>query len=169
MELARVPLDDAFGHWLAGFIDGEGCFLIGEFEGRYHPTMVLKLRDDDRVLLDEIVECTGVGYVRDRKAQGNSRPCTAWHVGSQADCVALVDLLDAYPMRSRKARDYAVWRRAVAVWVAGRRGQPERWNRLARLAAELRLARTYVPPSPRPAESIGRPGGARTGQPRIRL
>jgi hypothetical protein len=148
-----VVCDPPTGYWLAGLIDGEGCFRIhsqrcGDY---YAPTFSLKLRDDDAPILHEIVARTGIGRVRlDRSRSGNSRPCAVWRVDSRATTEALAALLDRYPLRTRKARDYAVWRRAIDVRAGMVRGNrwhgPRDWTPLIDLKRELEQAREYALP-----------------------
>lgn len=150
-------MDAAFGHWLAGFIDGEGCFLIGRQGGRsgsgYRPSFQLKIRADDRRILDEIVERTGIGYVRHAAAggqglSGRGNPQLQWRVVGQAERFQLVQLLDRYPLRAKKARDYAIWR--VAVLELQRNphrpgpGKARDWAPFALWMRELRAVRAYV-------------------------
>jgi hypothetical protein len=54
-------VDDPFGHWLAGFMDGEGYFGVHHTGHRYNCRAVLKLRADDYAVLARIREETGVG------------------------------------------------------------------------------------------------------------
>jgi hypothetical protein len=139
-----------YGNWLAGLIDGEGCFRVHKEKGGgyYACHFTLKLRDDDRAMLEEIVVMTGIGHVKaDASRSGNSKPCAVWTVHSKDACARLVTLLDRFPLRSRKARDYEVWRRAVAVWLSMRRGHrwsgPRDWTPLIDLKLELEQAREY--------------------------
>lgn len=140
--------------WLAGLIDGEGCFRIQENKSRIHgPTtyatsFALKLRDDDEPILREIIAHTGIGrFAYDLSRSGKSHPCAVWHVDSQQDCALLVELLDQHPLRTRKARDYAVWREAVVYWLSTPRGNrwhgPRDYAPMAELQAELLSAREY--------------------------
>lgn len=125
-------IDASFGHWLAGFIDGEGCFRIKRgVAGRRHPYYVpeftLKQRDDDASLIASIIERTGIGHLdEDRQRTGNSNPCVRWTVHTMQDTPLLCALLDEYPLRSRKARDYAIWREAVIFKASQPRGN--RWR-----------------------------------------
>ena len=147
-------MDTSFGHWLSGLIDGEGCFRVHKGKrGAYYAThFALKLRDDDTPVLREIWGQTGFGVLKpDRTRSGNSNPCMAWVIQSKADCLRLVELLDKYPLRSRKARDYVLWREAVEVWVSMNRGNrwhgPRDWSPMIRLKEAIEDARSYRPPS----------------------
>lgn len=156
-----VMVDDAFGHWLAGFIDGEGCFTIVRYRkntsDQFGTRFALKLRDDDRVVLEEIYERVGVGSLVPDRHRGVTRPggkpALVWKLQSKATCMALVEILDKYPLRSKKARDYAIWREAVITWNAmpslGRSRQgggthPLDWTRMERFYSALIEVRKYA-------------------------
>src|SRR5690606_31744801 len=55
-----------------------------------------------------------------------TNPMVRWAVGDKAGCVALVELLDKYPLRAKKMIDYWSWRDAVIEWVGRPRGN--RWH-----------------------------------------
>lgn len=133
-------IDPVFASWLSGFIDGEGSFLIPRYnQGRYYaPRFKLNQRDDDLALLEEIREKTGLGTVC-RSASGTGHPQVMWQVNAKADNLALTRMLDDYPLRSRKQRDYEIWREAVLIH--NRFGQTPR---LAALKEELEDVRKYV-------------------------
>jgi hypothetical protein len=144
-------VDRDSGHWLAGLIDGEGCFRVHcEKRGTYYAChFTLKLRDDDTPILERIVTDTGIGHLKvDANRSGNSKPCMVWVVQSRAECLKLVTLLDEYPLRSKKARDYAIWREAVAHWTNGERGNrwhgPRDWSQMIAYKAAIEQARAYV-------------------------
>lgn len=145
--------DDAFGHWLAGFFDGEASFLIqrrtGPYQYAYMTRMQLLLRDDDAPLLVSVRKRTGVGRLYDEKrpAGRKGNPGVKWIVSSKADCAALVLILDRYPLVSKKARDYAIWRRAVELCAPARAVGPNRhdYSEIARLKQELESGRVYRP------------------------
>jgi hypothetical protein len=142
-------IDTEFGHWLAGFIDGEGCFRIHKEKGGgyYACHFTLKLRDDDTAILEEIVVRTGVGHLKPDLIRGTSKPAMVWVVQSKAECVQLVALLDRFPLRAKKSRDYAIWREAVAFWVAQPRGNrwqgPRDWSRMIAYKTAIEDARAY--------------------------
>jgi hypothetical protein len=149
-----VVCDPPLGYWLSGLIDGEGCFRIQRNHSRgrgpvtYSTSFALKLRDDDEPILREIIAQTGIGrFAYDSTRSGNSKPAAAWHVDRREDCAALVALLDRHPLRTRKARDFAVWREAVEWWITTPRGNrwhgPRDYSRMAELQAALAEARAY--------------------------
>jgi hypothetical protein len=120
-------IDDAWGYWFAGFFDGEGCFLVkamhhGRRTTRYVCSAEITLRADDAAILYEIAERTGIGQVHDKRGADDPRrpnPFSRWQFGKKAEAQALVAIFDRYPLRAKKARDYAAWRRAVLAHAAG--------------------------------------------------
>lgn len=106
-------LDPGFGHWLAGFIDGEGCFTIKRNgQNASYCSFSIHLHSDDKEILSEIARRTGIGQVRDY----SYREASVWVVCAKAECALLVDLLSRFPMRAKKRRDYEIWAKAVAIW-----------------------------------------------------
>lgn len=143
-------IDSEFGHWLAGFIDGEGCFRIHKEKGGgyYACHFTLKLRDDDRAILEEIVSRTGIGHLKPDVVRGTSKPALIWVVQSKAECVKLVDLLDRFPLRAKKRRDWRIWRRAVRHWVTAPRGNrwhgARDWSLMIAYKSAIEKARAYL-------------------------
>jgi hypothetical protein len=121
--------------------------------GDTNPTFSLKVRDDDEAYLCSIAERAGFGLVNriHRRAQPgrHNNPVIAWNVRKQADVVRLVAFLDRFPLQSKKARDYEVWRRAVKAWLAMPRRnvyRPRDWSELLALKRELEAVRRYSGP-----------------------
>lgn len=146
-------VNDGFGHWLAGFIDGEGCFLIAyrKDRGNWLCQFRIRVRADDADIVQEIHARTGIGRYF-LHAQASACPLACWEVSSRSDCAALVELLDQYPLRAKKARDFEIWRRAVATWQTALRGRlgerkayqnVEVWREMESLGHELREQRRY--------------------------
>lgn len=107
-------LDPFWSSWLAGFIDGEGCFEISQ--ARY-PTFKLGLRDDDYHILQEIIDVTGLGTLMKYKTNSGktrkSNPAARWNVVALDDCLCLVALLEKYPLRAKKRKEFKVWAKVV--------------------------------------------------------
>ena len=63
------PAADLVAH-RGGFFSGEGCFGLSGLQ----PRAVVKLRGDDRGILDLFAERFGIGTVRDHRPYGNPNP-----------------------------------------------------------------------------------------------
>jgi hypothetical protein len=115
--------------------------------------MSLNQRADDADLLCDIVRVTGLGRLYAVPARRRSHPQVVWSVASKLECRELARLLQRYPLRGRKRREFAVWSAAVDRWsesLHGSTGAADGFIRSA--AAELRALRRYVDP--------GHPGAA---------
>ncbi len=144
---AVIPSD--FGHWLAGFIAGEGCFKIWQNKNTesYTCRFKLKLRDDDKDILTEIVTLTRIGSVQPERNGRGDNPSAVWVVENKEHCQNLVAMLDCYPLRAKKLRDYLVWRDAVQFWITAPRGTvatgPRHRAKWAEMSARLKACRLY--------------------------
>jgi hypothetical protein len=150
MHRQPSALDPAFGNWLAGFIDGEGYFAIGVNQGACFCSFRIDIRLDDRAILEEIRERTGLGTIRVRQPSPNDSKnrClqAVWQVHRADACLRLAHILDAHPLRAKKARDYAIWREAVFDWQTPRRygpGANNDWTRMLELASALKAVRRF--------------------------
>jgi hypothetical protein len=147
----RTVLDD-YGNWLAGFIDGEGCFQIaqrGNQSKTWYCSFTIKLRDDDTELLEEAQRLTDWGHVRRYDGPSFSNPQSVWVITAKEECWALVEFLRAYPLRSRKRNDLFVWEKAVKLWITQRhwskhRGSAAFREDMLRFQQELREGRSYA-------------------------
>lgn len=132
-----MDLDSAFGHWLAGFIDGEGCFLLYRNHGSWDCRFELALRDDDADILHEVYQRIGLGRIAAKPAYRTSKPQVTWQIKKQEECVGLIEVLDRFPLRAKKQRDYAIWREAVFAKVG------KKYEGLEALSTALKSGRDY--------------------------
>lgn len=138
-------LDPAFGNWFAGFSDGEACFRIkptnmGTFQCRFS----IGLRADDAPILREIQRrLGGIGSLCHSGKDNVKQEQYRLEVNAKADVALLVEVFDRFPLRAKKAGDFAIWKRAVAVWLRVENGKRSDWAELAALADELREARRF--------------------------
>lgn len=113
--------DRLFYSWLAGFIDGEGCFIIqhNSRNGVLSAIVTVALRDDDWAIIDEIYKRTGLGSVGTRNSRptvvnGLTRGGVAWWVTRAQECQLLIDRLRAVGgLRGKKRQDFDLWSEAV--------------------------------------------------------
>lgn len=145
----KYPLvGPAFGHWLTGFVDGEGCFRIHKEKGGdyYACHFQVKLRNDDAALLLECRERTGLGTVY-VEIPTPTHPQAVWVVQDRAGCWGVAAIFDRYPLRSKKARDYRIWKEALQHWSLMRRGNrwhgPRDWTEMERLKLLMEDTRRY--------------------------
>lgn len=132
------PRDDA---WLAGFAAGEGYFQLrrqNHCGWRVEPRFRIHLRADDEAILAALCAAFG-GSVR-RGRNGIWTPQAHWLISSKRDLSALVEYFDRFPLRAKKAREYAVWREAVELYVVASGVHP----RLFELHDQLLREREYV-------------------------
>lgn len=153
-EAERVIQDDfeGFGGDWPGFVSGlvtaEGSLGIIP-NGRWlQPRSQLRMRSDDRPLLEQVAERTRAGRIYDQRPSRSYPPGVAnWIVCSRDDLSRLVNLFDRHPLRGRKRREYDIWREAVLEYA---KAEPPaaRHSRLSDLRTALLDARAYRPPDP---------------------
>jgi hypothetical protein len=99
--------------WLAGFIDGEGCFTR-HTAGRgkpARPQFKIGLRHDDLPILLALRAEFG-GSIGDLGVDtvGKRQQAYYWQVNGRSDLERLVAYLDRFPLRAKKAQQFAEWR-----------------------------------------------------------
>ena len=153
---AKEPIaigTDPFGHWLAGFVDGEGCFYFSvTSDGSCRPVFRLKVRLDDKDVLNRARDWSGVGVVVEIHNEKLPNPQCEWIVRKKRHVLKLVEIFTAYPLRAKKAKDFEIWAKAVNVWIDIRaisagyhRGtiRDPRQKTLLLLRSELKECRRY--------------------------
>jgi hypothetical protein len=142
LKLPPSGLNDHF----SGFFSGEGCFLLPREGGA---RLVIKLRRDDRPLLQRYADAFRIGKVYDVATRPPDSPQASWVVCSRADLLEAVSLFDSAPLLGRKAEQYLPWRAGalelVRASLEGRRPDSER---LAMARRALAVSKRYVPRSP---------------------
>jgi hypothetical protein len=146
------PIQDLLAY-LGGFFSGEGCFGLSGLQ----PRAVVKLRRDDRAILELFAERFGLGAVRDHAPYRSDNPSVTWLICAGDELGAAVRLFEAAELRGRKRREFDVWREAAeerAFALLAKR----RWDRarVARAAARLTASRAYR--GPRQPPGSGAPG-----------
>lgn len=111
---------DAFGHWLSGFTDGEGCFkLVTPKSCGPRVEFCLSLRADDSEILRKIQSYWGLGlvvnYSNARSKVQNAKPITRLTVYKIPDLLKIAEHFDKYPLRAKKSADFAIWKEALCL------------------------------------------------------
>lgn len=121
----RLCVDDAFGHWFTGFFDGDGtfCFFFyppklsaGRRKTRCQVGTSIQVvqRHDSRAALEHIQSSLGIGYITHRKAYKRDRPYCVWAISKLKDLAEImIPLFDRYPLYTKKAREYQLWRQGI--------------------------------------------------------
>lgn len=122
-------IDSAYelGNRLACLADGEGHFSIEKRPSRrkgggyvYQCAFIVQARDDDAEWLELFQKRTGLGKVYRVAARPTlgrrNNPKARWSVHRKGDCRELVRIFDRFPLWSRKAVEYEVWRLFVLRW-----------------------------------------------------
>lgn len=115
----RLAVAESFGSWFSGFFDGEGHIGIysrvranGYAERRL--SIQIMVRDDDADTLTFIKDNLGVGIFYNSKGHGDTNPTACFRVEQIKDLAeVIVPLFDRYPLHTKKAREFAIWRTAV--------------------------------------------------------
>jgi len=124
----RLGLDlevpDEFGWMMTGYTVAEASFQAQISKGRADGRKSLRLaysvtvRRDDKAGLEYIRHKLGVGKIYDKKSQGNAAPQAEYVVNRIGDLYhVIVPLFEKYPLPKqwRKAREFEVWKRLVAI------------------------------------------------------
>lgn len=127
-HLSPLHQDAAFGHYISGFTDGEGAFiLIASRKARDSKRVKagtwqrdcrfqLKLRYDDAAILYAIREYFGAGNILFGKAYKTAKPQIKLVVNGCLNCYRkILPHFDKYQLRAKKRADYEIWRQAVVL------------------------------------------------------
>ena len=114
---------DAFGHWLSGFVDGEGCFDLAIHRpgssagGTGSARLSIGLRSDDSEILGQIQSFWQCGVkLYDPREGKPGRSKSVLQIVRTDDLVnVIVPHFNAFPLRAKKRRDFVIWREAVVL------------------------------------------------------
>lgn len=142
-------IDPAFAYWMAGFIDGEGCFSVHKKHVNGCETFdcqfTLTLRADDRPIVEQMrAALGGIGSIAHRPARntgGGDKDQCRYCVSSKRDCQMLRAVLAAFPLRAKKARDFEIWCQALDAWIDHEPGSS--WQDMAYFRNALMAVRNF--------------------------
>lgn len=143
----EMPLLDAdFANYMAGLIDGEGCFSVHKKTVNgcetYDCQFTISLREDDAPILVEMQRrLNGIGSIAYRPERGNANPQVRYCISSKADCQVLQLVLSMFPMRAKKLRDFEIWSHALDAWLNHEMGGS--WEDISFYRDQLMLVKRY--------------------------
>lgn len=106
VSVPQIAVD--YGHWLAGFVDGDGCFGASRRpDGRIELKFVVQLRADDAEVLLEMRRVLGFGHVT--YANSRKTKTVQFAVSAYAECAVVAAMFRRFPLRSKKRLDFAAW------------------------------------------------------------
>jgi hypothetical protein len=136
------PAADVLAYF-GGFFSGEGCFGLSGLA----PRAIIKVRRDDRSILELFAEHFGLGAVSDQRAYEYPNPSATWLICATDELAPAVQLFEAAELRGRKRREFEVWREAAHERAFAKVGG-RRWDRsrVKAVAERLTALRVYRPP-----------------------
>ncbi len=118
----QQPVDESFGHWLSGFTDGEGSFILTmqRDKGKEYPRAIFRigLRMDDRPILDSVQSFLGCGrvYIDPNSNLKRASPQAQFIVYRRKDHLDfVVPHFERFPLRAKKASDFVLYKRGVEI------------------------------------------------------
>jgi hypothetical protein len=132
--------------YFGGFFSGEGCLILDP--DRRRAQVVIRLRWDDRPLLECFSRCFGIGRVVRVRQSPPGAAVAHWHVTARAGLLKAIQVLDEAPLLGRKRRQYDAWRPGALELVEAGLGQrPADVDLVKRSRADLSQASAYFAPS----------------------
>lgn len=131
--------------WLAGFVDGEGCFFVrlrkaAGYGVGYQISLKFKITQDtlDKKLLQKIVEYLGCGYYREVAKNNDGR----FEVESAKEILAkIIPFFEQYPLLGTKAQDYADFKKVALLIEKKAHLTPEGLDEIREIKAGMNRAR----------------------------
>jgi len=130
--------------YITGFCDGEASFTYSRSGSRgVNLYFAIRLRSDDRPIIEEIQNFFGVGKIYTVKARppgrhsGFTKESTYYRVTRIHELAKIVQHFDKYPLTSKKAKPYQIWRKMVKQKQNFRRQNPIQAHKLAQQLSGL--------------------------------
>ncbi|MFH1162346.1 MAG: LAGLIDADG family homing endonuclease [Candidatus Jorgensenbacteria bacterium] len=118
------------GDYIAGFVDGEGCFALKfrrdvrhERKGKpeyfyWDIEFVIGLKADDKDILERIRDTMGCGRLGNIDRRGLVR----YAVNDVRDLVKkVIPFFEKYPLHAKKRHDFKLWSEAVTIFTRNQR------------------------------------------------
>jgi hypothetical protein len=116
--------DRDFCNWLVGFTDGEGCFGLNWQNDKYFVCeFSFTARADDIPIYEIMKQRLGIGHAQPKDRTGRTdseghyhKPTGAFQIRNVTHLLnIIVPLFDQYELKTKKANEYPLWKRAVNI------------------------------------------------------
>jgi hypothetical protein len=97
-------MTDAETAWVAGLLEGEGCFMTEQTHGKMRGRVAIQMTDEDVLLRLATVVGTGSVVSADRASRPDRKPIWQWRIQSRADVLSLTDQIYPHLGKRRRAR-----------------------------------------------------------------
>jgi hypothetical protein len=117
----NLNITDGFGYYFSGFFDGEGHLVTfyrvrqarGKQVSEFRLALQIAIRNDDLQVLQYIQDNLG-GNIRNNIVPKRGNPVCKWFFENIKQLTeTIIPLFDRYPLRTKKAREYEIWRNLV--------------------------------------------------------
>lgn len=108
-------IDPKFKQWFVGFTDAEGSFsfYLRDNGKRVVFSLVIKLHEDDKLVLEVITKNLGINNT----IHSNKDKTVTLNIADKETLLnKIIPIFDEYPLITKKSYDYALWRKAIMLY-----------------------------------------------------
>lgn len=140
-----IKEDPEFCQWFVGLVDGEGCFSMLQVKPklRWIARLTIALREDDREVISLLTEKFGGRVNKTNDKRMTHSPSLHWEFNTPFGCYAIIELFGKWPLKSKKKKDFDIWKEAVELWVRSRRKYPPNINKMISLYKALKESKVF--------------------------
>jgi hypothetical protein len=136
--------------YIVGLTDGEGCFYVNvrDRSSRWRPFIqnhfYIKLREDNKELLEEVKESFGCGAIYFQKEnRPNHSPCYRFEINSHKNIQEVViPFFEEHPLHGTKQRDFEIFCEIANAVKRGEHTTEEGFNNIKNLKLQMQKNRT---------------------------
>lgn len=121
-------VDNGFGYWLCGLIDGEGHLLV-RIVDRTHVVnnkeyssielsvgLQITLRNDDKSTLEYVLNNLECGHITTRRMKHRWNPVCDYRVRKTADIIyRIIPIVDCCGLKTKKSKEFEMWKEVAYI------------------------------------------------------
>lgn len=127
-KILKSRIEESFGNWMAGFTDGEGCFMlyINPRKGRtsfgVNAMFQIGLRMDDRPVLEMIKDNIKCGLIYPKPTEkyyhirkdGKLRQDVKFVVRKIPDLIeVIIPMFERFKLKAKKRKEFDIWKKGL--------------------------------------------------------